>query len=241
MESFEERIKELKDIVAGGNAVFFGGAGVSTESGVPDFRSSGGIFSQKYSYPPEVILSHDFFYAKTGVFFDFYKKYMMPLSAKPNAAHIALAEMEKKGLLEAVITQNIDGLHQAAGSKNVLELHGSIHRNTCLDCGRKYDAAYVAAADGVPRCSCGGIIKPDVVLYGEALPTGVFERALDYVEKADTLIVGGTSLNVYPAAGLVNYFSGKNIVLINKSGLSVRGATLTFSEPIGEVFSALEF
>lgn len=241
MESFEERVKELKDIVAGGNAVFFGGAGVSTESGVPDFRSSGGIFSQKYSYPPEVILSHDFFYAKTGVFFDFYKKYMMPLSAKPNAAHIALAEMEKKGLLEAVITQNIDGLHQAAGSKNVLELHGSIHRNTCLDCGRKYDAAYVAAADGVPRCSCGGIIKPDVVLYGEALPTGVFERALDYVEKADTLIVGGTSLNVYPAAGLVNYFSGKNIVLINKSGLSVRGATLTFSEPIGEVFSALEF
>lgn len=241
MESFEERIKELKDIVAGGNAVFFGGAGVSTESGVPDFRSSGGIFSQKYSYPPEVILSHDFFYAKTGVFFDFYKKYMMPLSAKPNAAHIALAEMEKKGLLEAVITQNIDGLHQAAGSKNVLELHGSIHRNTCLDCGRKYDAAYVAASDGVPRCSCGGIIKPDVVLYGEALPTGVFERALDFVEKADTLIVGGTSLNVYPAAGLVNYFSGKNIVLINKSGLSVRGATLTFSEPIGEVFSALEF
>lgn len=241
MESFEERVKELEDIVAKGKAVFFGGAGVSTESGVPDFRSSGGIFSQKYSYPPEVILSHDFFYAKTGVFFDFYKKYMMPLSAKPNAAHIALAEMEKKGLLEAVITQNIDGLHQAAGSKNVLELHGSIHRNTCLDCGRKYDAAYVAAADGVPRCSCGGIIKPDVVLYGEALPTGVFERALDYVEKADTLIVGGTSLNVYPAAGIVNYFSGKNIVLINKSGLSVRGATLTFSEPIGEVFSALEF
>lgn len=224
-----------------GNVVFFGGAGVSTESGVPDFRSAGGIFTKECAYPPEVVLSHDFFYGHTGFFYEFYKKYMMPLSAKPNAAHVALAKLEEKGLLDAVITQNIDGLHQAAGSKNVLELHGSIHRNTCTACGRKYDARYVADNQGVPRCECGGLIKPDVVLYGEFLPEGVLERAEKYVASADTLIIGGTSLSVYPAAGIVRYFSGENLVLINKTKLRETGATLVFDEPIGEVFSNVKF
>lgn len=238
MQCFEERIKEFRDILGRGKVVFFGGAGVSTESGVPDFRSSGGIFSQKYDYPPEVILSHEFFYAKTDVFFDFYKKFMMPLTAKPNAAHVALAKLEKEGLLDAVITQNIDGLHQAAGSKKVLELHGSIHRNTCLECGRKFDARYVAGSDGIPTCPCGGLIKPDVVLYGEPLPERVFEEAFERISSADTVIVGGTSLNVYPAAGLLTYFRGRDLVLINKTRLAAKGATLVFDEPIGEVFTA---
>lgn len=238
MQCFEERIKEFRDILGRGKVVFFGGAGVSTESGVPDFRSSGGIFSQKYDYPPEVILSHEFFYAKTDVFFDFYKKFMMPLAAKPNAAHVALAKLEKEGLLDAVITQNIDGLHQAAGSKKVLELHGSIHRNTCLECGRKFDARYVAGSDGIPTCPCGGLIKPDVVLYGEPLPERVFEEAFERISSADTVIVGGTSLNVYPAAGLLTYFRGRDLVLINKTRLAAKGATLVFDEPIGEVFTA---
>lgn len=238
MQCFEERIKEFRDILGRGKVVFFGGAGVSTESGVPDFRSSGGIFSQKYDYPPEVILSHEFFYAKTDVFFDFYKKFMMPLTAKPNAAHVALAKLEKEGLLDAVITQNIDGLHQAAGSKKVLELHGSIHRNTCLECGRKFDARYVAGSDGIPTCPCGGLIKPDVVLYGEPLPERVFEEAFECISSADTVIVGGTSLNVYPAAGLLTYFRGRDLVLINKTRLAAKGATLVFDEPIGEVFTA---
>lgn len=237
MQCFEERIKEFRDILGRGKVVFFGGAGVSTESGVPDFRSSGGIFSQKYDYPPEVILSHEFFYAKTDVFFDFYKKFMMPLTAKPNAAHVALAKLEKEGLLDAVITQNIDGLHQAAGSKKVLELHGSIHRNTCLECGRKFDARYVAGSDGIPTCPCGGFIKPDVVLYGEPLPERVFEEAFERISSADTVIVGGTSLNVYPAAGLLTYFRGRDLVLINKTRLAAKGTTLVFDEPIGEVFT----
>lgn len=237
MQCFEERIKEFRDILGRGKVVFFGGAGVSTESGVPDFRSSGGIFSQKYDYPPEVILSHEFFYAKTDVFFDFYKKFMMPLAAKPNAAHVALAKLEKEGLLDAVITQNIDGLHQAAGSKKVLELHGSIHRNTCLECGRKFDARYVAGSDGIPTCPCGGLIKPDVVLYGEPLPERVFEEAFERISSADTVIVGGTSLNVYPAAGLLTYFRGRDLVLINKTRLAAKGTTLVFDEPIGEVFT----
>ena len=238
MQCFEERIKEFRDILGRGKVVFFGGAGVSTESGVPDFRSSGGIFSQKYDYPPEVILSHEFFYAKTDVFFDFYKKFMMPLTATPNAAHDPLAKLEKEGLLDAVITQNIDGLHQAAGSKKVLELHGSIHRNTCLECGRKFDARYVAGSDGIPTCPCGGLIKPDVVLYGEPLPERVFEEAFERISSADTVIVGGTSLNVYPAAGLLTYFRGRDLVLINKTRLAAKGATLVFDEPIGEVFTA---
>lgn len=237
MDSFEERLKRLSELLEKGNAVFFGGAGVSTESGVPDFRSSGGIFAQKYDYPPEEILSHGFFYSKTAVFYDFYKKYMMPLDAKPNAAHYALAKLEEKGLLKAVITQNIDGLHQAAGSGKVLELHGSIHRNTCTVCGRKYDARYVKNSAGVPVCECGGLIKPDVVLYGEPLPEKTFEEAEKYVNCADTLIVGGTSLNVYPAAGLVRCFRGENLVLINKTRLFTGTQALVFDEPVGEVFA----
>lgn len=237
MEDFCERIANFKEILGKGNVVFFGGAGVSTESGVPDFRSSGGIFSQKYDYPPEVILSHEFFYAKTGVFFDFYKKYMMPLDASPNATHKALATLERCGILNAVITQNIDGLHQAAGSRKVLELHGSIHRNTCTVCGKKYDARYVAECDGIPTCDCGGLIKPDVVLYGEPLPAAVFDEAERLVASATTLIVAGTSLNVYPAAGLVDFFRGENLVLVNKTRLNAKGATLVFDEPVGEVFS----
>ena len=170
MKNFGEIVKRLSEILSEGNAVFFGGAGVSTESGVPDFRSSGGIFAKKYDYPPEQILSHSFFWSHTDVFYDFYKKYMMPLSAKPNAAHIALARLEEKGLLNAVVTQNIDGLHQAAGSKNVLELHGSIHRNTCTECGRKYDARYIAESVGVPRCVCGGMIKSTSCCTGSRCP-----------------------------------------------------------------------
>lgn len=241
MDCLTDRLKKLTDILRKGKVVFFGGAGVSTESGVPDFRSSGGVFAQKYDYPPEEILSHRFFYSKTVVFYDFYKKYMMPLDAKPNAAHYALAKLEEKGLIEAVITQNIDGLHQAAGSKKVFELHGSIHRNTCIACGRKFDAEYVKKSDGVPVCGCGGIIKPDVVLYGEPLPEKTFEEAINAVYGADTLIVGGTSLNVYPAAGLVRYFKGKNLVVINKTRLVTEMPALVFDEPIGEVFSKVLF
>lgn len=236
MEDFAKRVNALKDMLSKGNVVFFGGAGVSTESGVPDFRSAGGIFAKKYDIPPEIILSHDFFYSHTEYFYDFYKTYMLPLSAKPNAAHLALADLEKKELVKAVITQNIDGLHQAAGSRSVLELHGTIHSNTCTVCGRKYDARYVADSGGVPVCECGGLIKPDVVLYGEQLPEGVFERAIEYVSEADTLIIGGTSLRVYPAADLVRYFHGKDLVLINKTALFRSDATLVFDEPIGEVF-----
>lgn len=239
MEDFGKRIAELKDILLRGNVVFFGGAGVSTESGVPDFRSSQGIFAKKWSYPPEVILSHEFFYSHTDDFYDFYKKCMMPLEARPNAAHKALAELEKKGLLKAVITQNIDGLHQAAGSVNVLELHGTIHSNTCTVCGRKYDARYVADSEGVPVCECGGIIKPDVVLYGEQLPEGVFERAIGYVSEADTLIVGGTSLKVYPAASLTRFFKGRDLVVVNKTFLPGNRETLVFDEPIGKVFESV--
>lgn len=241
MDCLTDRLKKLTDILCKGKVVFFGGAGVSTESGVPDFRSSGGVFAQKYDYPPEEILSHRFFYSKTAVFYDFYKKYMMPLDAKPNAAHYALAKLEEKGLIDAVITQNIDGLHQAAGSKKVFELHGSIHRNTCIACGRKFDAEYVKKSDGVPVCGCGGIIKPDVVLYGEPLPEKTFEEAINAVCGADTLIVGGTSLNVYPAAGLVRYFKGKNLVVMNKTRLVTEMPALVFDEPIGEVFSKVLF
>ena len=241
MDCLTDRLKKLTDILCKGKVVFFGGAGVSTESGVPDFRSSGGVFAQKYDYPPEEILSHRFFYSKTAGFYDFYKKYMMPLDAKPNAAHYALAKLEEKGLIDAVITQNIDGLHQAAGSKKVFELHGSIHRNTCIACGRKFDAEYVKKSDGVPVCGCGGIIKPDVVLYGEPLPEKTFEEAINAVYGADTLIVGGTSLNVYPAAGLVRYFKGKNLVVINKTRLVTEMPALVFDEPIGEVFSKVLF
>lgn len=227
-----EAIKKSK------NMVFFGGAGVSTESGIPDFRSSDGLYNQKYSYPPEQIVSHTFFVYKPEVFFEFYKDKMIYEDAKPNKAHIALAELEKMGKLRAVITQNIDGLHQAAGSKTVFELHGSIHRNHCTKCGASYGLDAVAhSKDVIPKCEkCGGIIKPDVVLYEEGLDTKVIDGSVRAIRKADTMIIGGTSLNVYPAAGLIHDFSGHTLILINKSATSADSrADIVIREPIGEV------
>lgn len=218
------------------NIVFFGGAGVSTESGIPDFRSVDGLYNQKYAWPPEEILSHTFFMEHTEEFYRFYRDKMLVLDAQPNAAHRRLAALEKEGRLKAVITQNIDGLHQKAGSKNVLELHGSVLRNTCLRCGRQYDAAAIKNSTGVPRCTCGGLIKPDVVLYEESLDSDTIEAAVDALQKADLLIVGGTSLTVYPAAGLLRYYGGRELVLINKSATQADGAaTLLLRQPIGEV------
>ena len=221
------------------NIVFFGGAGVSTESGIPDFRSVDGLYHQKYDYPPETILSHTFYRRKPEEFFRFYKDKMLCLSAKPNAAHRKLAEWEKEGKLKAVITQNIDGLHQAAGSKEVLELHGSVLRNYCEDCGAFYDAEYVLHADGVPRCEkCGGPVKPDVVLYEEGLDEEVLSGAVSAIRKADTLIIGGTSLVVYPAAGLIRYFRGRHLVVINMQPTGADAqADLCIAKPIGQVLS----
>ena len=213
----DEQLQQFRDIMQNSrSAVFFGGAGVSTESGIPDFRSQDGIYAQKYAYPPEYILSATFFRTHTQEFFEFYRDKMIYPDAKPNAAHFKLAEWERQGRLAAVITQNIDGLHQAAGSKNVLELHGSVLRNTCTRCGRKYGLSAITDTDGIPRCSCGGIIKPDVVLYEEALDGETLQKSVEFIESADTLIIGGTSLNVYPAAGLIDFFRGKNLVVINK-------------------------
>jgi len=236
-------IETLKQWIDGSqNIVFFGGAGVSTESGIPDFRSVDGLYSQKYKYPPETIVSHTFLTRRTEEFFEFYKEKMVApaLEAKPNAAHYKLAEWEKEGKLKAVITQNIDGLHQAAGSKEVLELHGTIMKNYCDRCGRKYDVDYVLNASGVPRCECGGTVRPDVVLYEEGLDMGVMEKAVRYIENADILIIGGTSLVVYPAAGLIQYYRGNKLVLVNLSETSQdRNADLVIREKIGKVFSAL--
>ncbi|MFA9422802.1 MAG: NAD-dependent protein deacylase [Sedimentibacter sp.] len=230
--------KELQKIIDNSdNIVFFGGAGVSTESGIPDFRSCNGLYSKKYKYPPETIISHSFFMRNTEEFYDFYINRMIFLDARPNMAHVRLAELEKAGKLKAIITQNIDGLHQEAGSKNVLELHGSVHRNYCMKCGKFYDVHKVVNCKGIPKCSCGGIIKPDVVLYEENLKNDVIERAVEYIEQADVLIVGGTSLVVYPAAGLLNYFKGKNLVLINKSSTQLDAqANLVINDSIGKVF-----
>ena len=214
---------------------FLGGAGLSTESGIPDFRSEDGIYKaqQAYGYPPEVLLSHDFFMAKPEIFFDYYRKYLLYPNAKPNKAHYALARLEQMGKLTAVITQNIDGLHQAAGSKNVLELHGSVHRNYCMNCHKSYSMDHIRESSGVPRCSCGGIIKPDVVLYGEGLDEKTLVSAVTHISRADTLMVGGTSLVVYPAAGLVDYFTGRELVLINLSRTDRDGeATLCLHEKI---------
>lgn len=217
------------------NIVFFGGAGVSTESGIPDFRSEDGLYRQKYKYPPEQMLSHSFFMSHTEEFFEYYKNQMLVLDVKPNNAHLALAKMEQEGKLQAIVTQNIDGLHQAGGSKNVLELHGSIHRNYCMKCHKFYDGAYVKAQPGIPRCSCGGIIKPDVVLYEEALDQDTMNRSVRAISQADLMIIGGTSLVVYPAAGLVQYYRGKRLVLINKGSTSMDGnADLVISLPIGQ-------
>ncbi len=221
--------------------VFFGGAGVSTESGIPDFRSADGLYSQKYKYPPEQIVSHSFYIHNTEEFYRFYKDRMIFPDAKPNAAHLKLAELEAAGKLSAVITQNIDGLHQAAGSKNVIELHGSVHRNYCMKCGKFYPLSAVTETEGIPLCECGGRIKPDVVLYEESLKDEDIENAVLEISKADTLIIGGTSLAVYPAAGLVRYFNGKHLVVINKSEISAdRDAELVINDSIGKVFAEIK-
>ena len=220
------------------NIVFFGGAGVSTESGIPDFRSRDGLYHQEYQYPPETIISHSFYQRNPEEFFRFYKNKMVITDAKPNKAHLALARLEQQGKLKAVITQNIDGLHQMAGSREVLELHGSIHRNYCAKCGKFYGLEAVTQAESVPRCSCGGIIKPDVVLYEEGLDQKTMETAVSYIRHADVLIIGGTSLTVYPAAGLIHYYQGKKLVLINKSVTPLDNqADLVVSGKIGEIFS----
>ena len=222
------------------NIVFFGGAGVSTESGIPDFRSQDGLYHQEYQYPPETIISHSFYQRNPEEFFRFYKNKMVITDAKPNKAHLALARLEQQGKLKAVITQNIDGLHQMAGSREVLELHGSIHRNYCAKCGKFYGLEAVTQAESVPRCSCGGIIKPDVVLYEEGLDNDTIEGAVNAISHADLMIVGGTSLAVYPAAGMLQYFHGKHIVLINKAPTPFdKNADLLLQMGLGEVFENL--
>lgn len=237
-----ETLKELVD--GSSNIVFFGGAGVSTESNIPDFRSEGGLYKTKnnYSYPPEVMLSHSFFENHPEDFFEFYREKMIFENAKPNDAHFALAELERRGKLKAIITQNIDGLHQAAGSKNVLEIHGSIHRNYCMNCSKSFDLGYVIKSGSIiPKCdACGGTVRPDVVLYEEGLDMSIVERAIKYVEDADMLIIGGTSLVVYPAASLVNYYYGHKLVLINRSSTPYDGkANLTIHESIGKVLKSV--
>ena len=233
-----QRLREMIDECD--NIVFFGGAGVSTESGIPDFRSVDGLYNQSYKYPPEVIISHSFYKQNPEEFYRFYKDRMIFTEAKPNKAHEYLARLEKEGKLKAVVTQNIDSLHTLAGSEKVFELHGSVMRNYCEKCGRFYPLEYVVAADNVPKCECGGIVKPDVVLYEEALDDNVVMGAVDAINKADMLIIGGTSLVVYPAAGLINYFKGKYLVLVNKSATDADyRADLVIHEPIGEVFGSL--
>ena len=238
---YEQEIGALQEIIdESKNIVFFGGAGVSTESGIPDFRSEDGLYHEKYSYPPERIISHSFFLTNPEVFYRFYKEKMLCLDAEPNAAHRKLAELEQAGKLKAVVTQNIDGLHQKAGSKIVYELHGSIHRNYCLRCHKFYSAKFIKESVGIPYCSCGGIIKPDVVLYEESLDSKTIEDAVTAITNADTLMIGGTSLVVYPAAGFIDYFRGKHLVLINKAetGRTVQ-ADLAIRAPIGEVMAGI--
>ena len=241
MNNFEEKIAAFQKIYDDAkNIVFFGGAGVSTESGIPDFRSQDGLYSQEWKYPPETIISRSFFDANPVEFYRFYRKKLIIKNVEPNTAHFQLAKMEQQGKLKAVVTQNIDGLHQKAGSKNVLELHGSVYRNYCQVCNKSYDLDYILKSDGVPRCECGGIIKPDVVLYEEPLNNAILSFAVDYISNADTLIIGGTSLVVYPAAGLINYFNGKNLVLINKSETPYDNlATLVINDAIGETLSKI--
>ena len=236
----QNAIGTLKEWVDGSdNIVFFGGAGVSTESGIPDFRSTDGLYHQEYDFPPETILSHSFFFSKTEEFYRFYRAKMLCTDALPNAAHKKLAQWEQEGKLRAVITQNIDGLHQKAGSRNVLELHGSVLRNYCRKCGKFYGVETVQGSRGVPRCDCGGIIKPDVVLYEEGLDEETIARSVSAIRAADVLIIGGTSLTVWPAAGLVQYYRGRKLVVINKTELPGAGADLTICAPIGEVMSRL--
>lgn len=236
-----EAVKKLKEWVEESRKiVFFGGAGVSTESGIPDFRSTGGLYQQEWKYPPETILSHTFYESNPEEFFRFYRAKMVAPEAKPNAAHLKLAEWEKEGKLTAVITQNIDGLHQAAGSSCVYELHGSVHRNYCEQCRTFYGLEHILETSGIPRCKCGGTVKPDVVLYEEGLDQQTINDSIRALREADLLIIGGTSLNVWPAAGLINYYRGNRVVLINKSAVGRDlDANLVITEPIGEVLSQL--
>ena len=234
-------VKKLKELIEGtDNIVFFGGAGVSTESGIPDFRSTDGLYHQEWKYPPEVILSHTFYESNPAEFFRFYRAKMLSPDAKPNAAHLKLAEWEAQGKLRAIVTQNIDNLHQLAGSRRVYELHGSVHRNYCEKCGKFHDFDFILHSTGVPKCECGGTVKPDVVLYEEGLDQATIQGAVQAIAEADVLIIGGTSLNVYPAAGLINYYRGNKLVLVNKSAVA-RDLTagLVIRDPIGEVFSQL--
>ena len=213
----QDKLEKLQQVVdSSRRIVFFGGRGVSTESGIPDFRSQDGLYKQKYKFPPEIILSHGFFVNSTEHFYDYYREKMLALDAKPNAAHRWLAQLERNGRLSAVVTQNIDGLHQAAGSKRVYELHGTVHKNYCMKCGKFYPVSFIYGSTGIPKCECGGIVKPDVVLYDEDLDTNTVDGAIRAIQSADTMIVAGTSLTVYPAAGLVRYFEGNNLVLINR-------------------------
>lgn len=238
----EENCRKLQEIInESDNIVFFGGAGVSTESGIPDFRSVDGLYHMKYDYPPETILSHTFFVRHTKEFYRFYRDKMLCLDGKPNAAHWKLAELEQKGKLKAVVTQNIDGLHQAAGSQRVFELHGSVHRNYCQRCGTFYDAVYMKDYEGeVPMCTCGGVIKPDVVLYEEGLDQQTIQDSIYHISNADVLIIGGTSLAVYPAAGLIDYFHGRHLVVLNKAPTPRdRQADLLIQAPIGEVLDRI--
>lgn len=235
MKTLQQIVDESKSIV------FFGGAGVSTESGIPDFRSPDGLYNQKYDVPPEELLSHEYFFSHTEKFFQFYREKMLCLDAKPNKAHLKLAELEQAGKLTAVVTQNIDGLHTAAGSKTVYELHGSVHRNYCLKCGKGYTAENILHSEGVPHCECGGIIKPDVVLYGENLDDRTVTGALSAIERCDTLIIGGTSLTVYPAASFIRYFKGNNLVLINMSSTPYDNkADLAIHDKVGEVLDKIK-
>lgn len=235
----EDNIKRLKQIIdSSDNIVFFGGAGVSTESGIPDFRGVDGLYRQKWKYPPETILSHTFFESNPEEYYRFHREKLVIDGVKPNRAHLRLAELEKEGKLRAVITQNIDGLHQAAGSRNVLELHGTIMKAYCSRCRKPYSADEMNHGSGIPRCTCGGVIRPDIVLYEEPLDEDVMMSAISYIRKAEVLIVGGTSLNVYPAAGLINYYQGNKLVLINRSETPYDSyADLIIHEKIGEVFS----
>lgn len=239
----DDSIKKFISLVENSNnIVFFGGAGVSTESGIPDFRSVDGLYNQEWKYPPETILSHTFFSANPEEYYRFHHKKLSLKGAEPNRAHFALAALEKAGKLKAVITQNIDGLHQAAGSSNVLELHGSLLRAYCSKCGKEYPETYMNECESVPYCSCGGVVRPDIVLYEESLDGDVLDKSLEYIRKADMLIVGGTSLNVYPAAGLIRYYRGNKLVLINLSSTPYDSyADLVINDKIGEVFSYLNY
>ncbi len=242
MKSYKGETMNLQQIIDDSRKiVFFGGAGVSTESGIPDFRSVDGLYNQKYDYSPEEILSHTFFCSHTDYFYDFYREKMLCLDAKPNHAHYKLAELEKAGRLSAVVTQNIDGLHQKAGSKTVFELHGSVLRNYCSKCGKFYPAEFILNSSGIPKCSCGGTVKPDVVLYEEGLDNKTVNGAVNAIADADCIIVAGTSLAVYPAAGFLSYFSGKHFVLINRDSTPADGrAELVIRKNVGQVLSEIE-